>query len=148
MPDGFTEVDDGSLNARNDYIEHMFVGDSSDGRIVARASNSLMRANEWQDIKCNYIAKCWKSGITEFYIYLPTTYTYYIPHVPGASYCTAGLNEIKIRGKTIVPEIAENTTSVQISILSSWFWIDTVLENTIKCNSLPLNVFKDHDDYY
>ena len=50
--------------------------------------------------------------MTEFYIYLPTTYTYYIPHISGASYCTAGLNTVKVAGKDIVPTIAENTTSV------------------------------------
>lgn len=46
-----------------------------------------------------------------------------------------------------MPTINDNTTSVQIDILSSWFWIDRVYENTIKANSLPLNIYKSDTDY-
>lgn len=70
----------------NDYIDKMIIGNASDDGILAFASN-LANNNKWQKIDCSYIAKCWKSGLVDLYIYLPTTYTYYVPHVQGASEC-------------------------------------------------------------
>lgn len=147
IPDGFTLCSDAPYSAENDYIERMFIGDASDGKIVAQARNSYMEGENAKAIDCKYIAKCWKSGIVEFYIYLPTTYTYYIPHVPGASYCTAEDTMVEVNGKSISPSVAENATSVQVQILSSWFYMEDVLENTIKGNSLPLKVHKEDKNY-
>lgn len=37
----------------------------------------------------------------------------------------------------------DNVTSVRVNVISSFFRVDTLAENTIKTNSLPLRVFKD-----
>lgn len=149
IPDTFTLCANTPNEVSSDYIENMFVGDSSDGKIVAQSMNSVMGIGKWNQIDCNYIVKCWKSGITEFYIYLPTTYTYYIPHISGASYCTAGDANVEVNGnKNIRPTIVDNTTSVEVAILSSWFYMKDIFENTVKGNSLPLKVFKSGQDFY
>ena len=138
---GFMDSD-GANVAYNDYIEQLIVGDAKDGNILAYASNPAIN-NKWKQLSCNYIAKCWKSGLTELYIYLPTTYTYYIPHIEGASQCNSYGTEVKANGKSLVPTIEGNATSVQVDIMSQMFNIGTLLENTIKPNSLPLQTYKD-----
>ena len=47
-------------------------------------------------IDVQYIAKVWKSGLIDFYIYLPTTYTYYVPHVDGVGNCSDGDNLVQV----------------------------------------------------
>ena len=68
----------------DDYIDKIVVGDSNDENVLAFSCNSVNNS-KWMPIECSYIAKCWKSGMTDLYIYLPTTNTYYIPHIEGAS---------------------------------------------------------------
>ena len=69
-----------------DYIYRFIYGDNSDGFITAKIKNTITNS-KWQGgVKLNYIAKCWKSGIIELFIYIESTKTYYIPRVPGAGY--------------------------------------------------------------
>lgn len=148
IPDGFTYSAFGSdgkpIEIHNDYIEHILVGDSSTGEIAARATNTTIGNGVWKDIdNVSYIVKQWKSGLMEFYIYVPTTYTYYIPHIDGAGNCTSDGNAVPVNAQMVVPNIAQNATYIQIDLLSTYFYIDGMLENVIKGNSLPLKIYKD-----
>ena len=121
----------------NDYLEHIFTGSASDGNVLAFSANSA-GSNAWKQIDCSYIAKYWKSGLTELYIYLPTTFTYYIPHIEGASQCNAFGIQVDANNRMVDAVVDGNETSVRINIESSFFTIGNILENTIKGNSLPL----------
>ena len=73
-----------STDVSNDYIDCILTGSSYDDNILVHVCNSISNYR-WNQLTCTYIAKCWKSGFTELYMYLPTTTTYYIPHIEGAS---------------------------------------------------------------
>ncbi len=111
---------------------------------MARVKNSAI-GNRWQaNVKLNYIAKCWHSGLLELFIYLQSTSTYYIPRVPGAGYIPIEGIYPQVNGRQLdSTSIADNFTSIQLDIDKSYFNIDYLYENTIKGNSLPLNIFKD-----
>lgn len=143
IPSSFLSIDAKSTHVHNDYIERILTGNYSTGEVTAKATNTLRVGSRWLDIKLNYIAKQWASGIVELYIYLPTTGTYYIPHVDGASYCADSTDEIEVAGVPIVPSIAENATHIKLNVMSSYFFFDHIYENTIKGNSLPLKIRKD-----
>ena len=50
-----------------------------------------------------------------------------------------------MNGRNLVSNIRDNFTSIRINVVSSYFTVDTLMENTIKPNSLPLRIFKDAD---
>ena len=83
--------------------------------------------------------------MTELYIYIPTTNTHYIPHIFGASQCYGSNEQVQVNGRFLTSNIKDNFTSIRINIVSSYFTVDTLMENTIKPNSLPLRIFKDAD---
>lgn len=142
MPDNFCTVTSKN-DIKNDYIETIMVGDSDNEVIQARATNSTMPNGRWQNIDCQWIVKQWKSGIMEFFIYLPTTYTYYIPHVPGTPNCANGTEPVQANARTIEPTVSASFTTVEVDILSTYFYLDSISENIIKGNSLPLKIQKD-----
>lgn len=155
IPDSFTTSSlvtiDGKKAAKTitgDYIYRFIYGDNSDGFITAKIKNTITNS-KWQGgVKLNYIAKCWKSGIIELFIYIESTKTYYIPRVPGAGYQPIDGILPMVNGKQLAStSIADNFTAIQLDIDSSYFNIDYVYENTIKGNSLPLGIFKDFDFY-
>ena len=131
-----------STDVSNDYIDCILTGSSYDDNILVHVCNSVSNYR-WNQLTCTYIAKCWKSGFTELYMYLPTTTTYYIPHIEGASQCNGYDEEVTVKGRSLMSNIKDNVTSVRVNIVSSFFTVDTLAENTIKANSLPLRVFKD-----
>lgn len=79
--------------------------------------------------------------MVDLYIYLKTTYTYYIPHIAHAGNCVAGNIDMKINGKNVKTNIQDNYTTINLMVLSSFFAIDYIMENQIKPNSLPLKIF-------
>ena len=97
------------------------------------------------DIDCSYIVKCYKSGIVDMYIYLPTTYTYYIPHIPGSTNCIDSDNQQSVNGRKLTTNIHENYTTIRLGILSSYLYINDLYDNVIKGTSLPLKVKKESD---
>ena len=87
MPSAFGSSSSTTLS-NYDYIQRIFTGDGSTGEVRARASSPAMKSGRWQEIDLTYIARQWKKNTIELYIYLPTTNTFYIPHVDGAGQCT------------------------------------------------------------
>jgi len=82
------------LVIRNDIVSEIYFGRWIDGDVVAVVSNYLDVANEddeynYTDISSlTYIMKRWMSGMTELYINIPTTNTYYLANTYGAADCT------------------------------------------------------------
>ena len=51
-----------------------------------------------------------------------------------------------VNGRNLQSNVIDNVTSVRVNIVSSYFTVDTLVENTVKVNSLPLRIFKDDAD--
>lgn len=141
MPNEFGEKDVDQY----DYIQRVFEGNEISGEIRARVKSPAVRNGRWQNVSLSYIAKQWKKNTIELYVYLPTTNTYYIPHVDGAGNCTNFDKKVYANGELVEPSPAHSATHIQLEILATYFTIsDGVLyENTIKGNSLPLKIYKD-----
>lgn len=148
----FTNVDDSlstpDIAISNDYIENVLTGHCStaDDFIRAAVKNNVVGTSQWQLVPCDYIAKCWRSGLVELYIYVSTTHTYYIPHVQGAGYCPDSNLSVRANGKLVPATVEDNTTSLNLQILTAYFNFEHIYENTVKGNSLPLKVYKDTID--
>ena len=138
---GFIDKDS-QFDVSNDYLEHIFTGTASDGIVLAFSANTA-GSKTWKQIDCSYVAKYWKSGLTELYIYLPTTFTYYIPHIEGASQCNSSGIQVDANNRMVDAVVDGNETSVRINIESTFFTIGSIFENTIKGNSLPLQIYRD-----
>lgn len=88
------------------------------------------------------------------FIYVPTTNTYYLPHVDGSSYCVVdkeseikrknlgafGVDKMSVKSKT-----EGNYTDIIVSVTSSLYHIDNIMDIEINGNSLPLKIYKDYD---
>ena len=75
IPESFTRTigHDGVSSVANDYIEHIFEG-TNGNEVDAYVHSSTMSADVWCRVDgMKYIAKQWKSGVVELYVYLPTT---------------------------------------------------------------------------
>lgn len=147
-------VDDNSMVVRNDIIQEMFFGSFLDGDVVASCNNYLNdKSNSAFEISgLNYIMKRWMSGLTELYIHLPTTYTYYLPNQWGAGNCKSN-SEISYIRKNLADygedkmeqgsAMSSHYTTIQIGITSSEYHIDALHEIQINGNSLPLAIYQD-----
>lgn len=132
----------------NDYIVNIFTdADVSSDVVNACVKSNVLGNNRttaaWKRVPVGFIAKMWNSGMVDLYIYLKTTYTYYIPHLAHAGNCVAGDTEIKVNGKTVKTNVKDNYTSIRLTVLSSFFAMECLMENQIKANSLPLKIFTD-----
>lgn len=144
IPESFTRAigHDGVSSVANDYIEHIFEG-TNGNEVDAYVHSSTMSADVWCRVDgMKYIAKQWKSGVVELYVYLPTTQTYYIPHISGLP-CNSSDGIVQVNGQNVEPSIQKNTTHIKLNVLSSFFEVKHVYENTVKGNSLPLKIYKE-----
>ena len=150
-------VDDNSMVVRNDIIQEMFFGSFLDGDVVASCNNYLNdKSNSAFEISgLNYIMKRWMSGLTELYIHLPTTYTYYLPNQWGAGNCKSNSETTYTRknladyGEDKMEQgsaMSSHYTTIQIGITSSEYHIDALHEIQINGNSLPLAIYQDNSN--
>jgi len=51
-------------------------------------------------------------------VFIPSTSSYYIPHVPGASQCGASPSYVTVNGIATTPSIDANTTEIKLQIQS------------------------------
>ena len=95
--------------------------------------------------------KRWMSGITELFINIPTTSTYYLPDLYGASDCRISpetritrknLSEFDASKQDQDGVLSTHYTDIVIGVLSSEYHIDNILDMQINGNSLPLKIYK------
>lgn len=138
-----------SLQSTNELVGEMYTSDIGDGDIMLSVSNFL---SSYQAENFSYIMKRYTSGVTELFIYVPTTNTYYLPHVDGSSYCVVDKDiEIKRRNlgsfeldkQSVKSKTDGNYTDIVVSITSSLYHIDNIMDIEINGNSLPLKIYKD-----
>ena len=145
------------LYVKNDIIQEMVFGTYIDGDVLVQAKNFL--STDENDLPINvdiesstYIMKRWMSGITELYINVPTTNTYYLPNQFGASNCK-GSDSTTYERKNLIEfgedistqdsTISTHYTEVVVGIASSEYSIDNMLDIQVNGNSLPLKIYKD-----
>ena len=86
------ENEPSALVIKNDIIAEMQFGRWSDGDVTVKTSNFLSKSEEGdieplEPTDITYIMKRWMSGVTELYINIPTTNTYYLANAYGAADC-------------------------------------------------------------
>lgn len=92
------------------------------------------------------------SGLTEIYINIPTTNTYYLNNLYGASDCKTSQSTVIERknldglpgvSKSQDGQLKTHATEIQLGIASAEYHIDNLLGIEINGYSLPLGIYKD-----
>lgn len=141
-----------AFSVKNDMIAEMQFGSYNDGDIVASIS-SYATANELVELStATYIMKRWMSGVTEIFVNIPSTKTYYLNNLYGAGDCRT-LSSVVSQRKNIEGlvgvnssqngNVATHATEIQLGITSSEYHIDNLLAVEINGQSLPLKIYKD-----
>lgn len=139
-----------TLSVVNDMPEYVWFGDQTDGDLTASVSNFTTGGGK--HVKLNYIVKRYNSGVTEVYVYLPTTDTYYIGHIPGSENCAVPQTEL-IPRKNLNGVVQDNrissslaySTRIDLAMLSVLYSMDggQPFDVEINGNSLPLKIYRD-----
>ena len=99
---------------------------------------------DYSDIR--YICRKWHSGIVEFYIYVPTTFTYYMNNLAGYSQSPyTGLELIRpnIQNIQLANDVNKQCTHLRLYINNSLYKLNSIYTVEIVGNSLPLKVYMD-----
>lgn len=99
---------------------------------------------DYSDVR--YICRKWRSGVVEFYIYIPTTFTYYFNNVAGYSQSPyAGLSLVRPNAGNIqvVNSVNSLNTTLRLFISNTTYKLNTIYMSQIVGNSLPLKIYKD-----
>lgn len=102
---------------------------------------------EFQKIEgVTFVYKGWVSGQKELYVNIPTTNTYYKPHLGGLVHCKNNRDEITMEntGLSSAPDINNESTDIRVTIKRSGFdnvrnFSDIVIDG----QSLPLKLYRD-----
>lgn len=143
---------EGYVDVKNDIVSEMYFGEYADGDVVVNVSSYLTPQGPVQQDGISYIMKRWSSGVTELYVSVPTTSSYYIANCFGASNCkhdqadaysrknleTFG-SELAVQDSTL----STHYTALSVGVASASYHIDNLLDVQINGMSLPLAVYKD-----
>jgi len=146
-----------ALVIKNDIVAEMQFGKWSDGDITVKTSNFLSKDEDGEvtplePTDITYIMKRWMSGVTELYINIPTTNTYYLANAYGAadcvrdphdSYARPNLTEFPEHLREQPSDLSSQWTSISVGVASAEYKIDNMLDLQINGNSLPLKIYKD-----
>ena len=93
----------------------------------------------------SYIIKNYASGLKEMYLNIPTTNTYYIPHLEGNIGCNFANNNLyrKNVNKNIVGNPCSSNNEVYLFVSKDQFKDQPLVE--INGTSLPLSIYKDSE---
>ena len=136
----------------NDIVLEQFWGSNADWNLALSVENQFISA---ANAKFTYLFRRWMSGITEIYVHIPTTNTYYINHVASTpnyniNEDTTELSAANVtqfgRNKTVFkhnPNEPGVYTTVKLALSRYVFFIDQMLEVQACGNSLPLKIYKE-----
>ena len=85
------DVQNNCIFVSNDMVSEILFGNENNVGISVYTNNFIKSDTP----KFNYIIKRYTSGITELYILLDTTNTYYINHIEGAGWSTPGTDYVR-----------------------------------------------------
>lgn len=143
---------DEAITIKNDIIADMQFGSYYDGDVIASISNFTTGGQIVDLSTATYIMKRWMSGVTELFINIPSTRTYYLNNLYGAGDCRT-LSSIPSQRKNLEGlvgvnatqdgNVAKHATEIQLGITSSEYHIDNLLAVEINGQSLPLKIYRD-----
>lgn len=143
------------LGVKNDIIAEMTFGTGMDGDVVAQISNFLNPSGDYalEEISAmTYITKRWMSGVTELFINVPTTRTYYLNNLYGASDCKTlpenvssrkNLEDFGVEKLDQTGVLSDHYTFLQIGLASAEYSVDKLVDVQINGMSLPLKIYKE-----
>lgn len=144
------------LGIKNDMIAEMVFGTQADGDVIVQISNYLddEGSGYMEEVSSvQFITKRWISGLTEIFINVPTTRTYYLNNLYGASNCRISPDNILARknleefGVDKMEQsgvLSDHYTLVQVGLTSAEYSIDRLVDVQINGMSLPLKIYKDY----
>lgn len=145
-----SEENASTYQVSNDIVFEQFWGDNSDWNLSLSVENHLTSQT---NAKFTYLFRRWMSGMTELYVHIPTTNTYYINHVPSTP--NYNINEVTTeltaanvsqfgRDKQVFSHDPNNSyTRIKLSLSRSIFNIDMLLNVQACGNSLPLKIYRE-----
>ena len=134
----------------NDIVFEQYWGDDSDWNITLSVENHL---TSQANANFTYLFRRWMSGMTEIYVHIPTTNTYYINHVPSSP--NYNINETITeltaanvshfgRDKQVFSHDPNNSyTKIRLTLSRSVFNINMLLNVQACGNSLPLKIYRE-----
>lgn len=143
---------DGYVDVRNDIIGEMQFGEFIDGDVFAYASSYVTPSGPAQVDGLSYIMKRWTSGVTELYVNVPTTSSYYLANCYGASNCRHDQSDSYSRknleqfGAAVAVQdstLSTHWTSLSVCVASASYHVDNLLDVQVNGMSLPLAIYKD-----
>lgn len=137
-----------SLQILDDNVFEILTGENMYGEVRCTLSNHLVYND---NAECTYILKRYASGISELYINIPTTNTYYINHVIGVPNCKYEAKDIKrknlngfgIEKQTITGDISKYYSTFTIYVEDTMLSIKNIIDIQANGTSLPLKIYKD-----
>lgn len=150
-----SSTDAASLGIKNDIVAEMTFGHETEGDVVVQISNYLddEDASEMQEVSsASFIAKRWMSGLTELFINVPTTRTYYLNNLLGASNCKIqptfsstrkNLEDFGLEKMEQTGELSTHYTTVKVGLTSAEYNITKLLDVQINGMSLPLKIYQE-----
>lgn len=143
--------EDSLSGANNDLVLEQYWGDAS----ALSSILSVYTENRFVSADCvdaEYFIRRWKSGVTEMYIHVQTTNTYYVNHLPSTpgysikpSDTLTAMNVLDFGSSKAVFDHDPNKvyTKLMLSIDKQFAQIDYVIGVYANGNSLPLRIYKD-----
>lgn len=99
---------------------------------------------DYSDVR--YICRRWRSGVVEFYIYIPTTFTYYFNNLAGYSQSPyAGMSLVRPNAGNlqVANDVNSLRTDLRLFISNTTYKLNTIYMAQIVGNSLPLKIYKE-----
>lgn len=137
----------------NDIIKNIYSNDTL-GDMISLSVSNFYTNNEYTKIDdISYILKIFQSNLFELYIHVPTTMTYYLPHIDDVFGCDIS-NKAEPLERRNLPrdimlqdsEISGHFTTLKLKIDESVLSIDNIYDTEINGISLPLKIYKDNEN--
>lgn len=148
LESNFTVKNDNLIT--NDLVKNITIFDGLSKRKINAQYKSYITNNEYKDLNdITYIIKDYYSGISEIYIHLGTTNTYYVnvnTNNYGDNKFIVGKSEYvnNINSKNIYGEPFNSQTNVKLMLDDTLVKNKKIVLVEINGNSLPLNIVKDN----
>lgn len=146
--------DDGDIGViSNDIIKNIYSNETL-GNLISLSVQNFYTNNELVEIgNIDYILKVFSSDLFELYVHIPTTMTYYLPHVNDVFACDISSTQVVLERKNLPrsimyqnSEISTHFTTVDMKIDDSILSIDMVYDSEINGISLPLKIYRDNEN--
>lgn len=127
------------------YLNDIVTSVEFDSQTPCVSAYQFIDNNYIQLSDVSYIIKNYASGLKEMYLNIPTTNTYYIPHLDGNIGCNFANNNLyrKNVNKNVVGNPCSSNNEIYLFVSKDQFEDQPLVE--INGTSLPLSIYKDNE---